>query len=200
MGLPDDPYAGSDWLSRATIPDMYHRKDDLFAPSQLVDAPPGSVAPTTAEAPITASLTVPGPRPTVYQRAVSFQVSAPVAPASIAIVANRIEVDAITVDVPSTVTSSVWFGYGSQVAVGIGIEIQPGIPITFSPNNTREQWEIQQIIEFMAVIMAYQSGVPPMEHYRAPRVCLDASSFFITTGAVAAVSVAVTLWYIPDQQ
>ena len=68
--------------------------------------------------------------------------------------------DAMIIDVYSTAANSVFFGFGSGVTITSGIEIQAGNPLILSPDNVREQWEIQKPLEFIAAILAQQAGLP----------------------------------------
>lgn len=191
-----------DWLDRVTIPDMYPRKYDPFRPPQVTDtgvlAPvlPGAGSPATNISPDGLQTTQPGQRPSVYQRALNFQLSVGVT--SVAFVQQRLEVDAMLIDVPSTALNSVWLGYGSGVQVGTGVEIQPGTPFFFSPTNTRELWELQRVFEYLTEIMGGLNGITPLPVYKAPRVVLDASNWFLI--ASATTTVTGLLFLIPEQQ
>jgi hypothetical protein len=186
----------SDWLSRVTIPDMYPRTDDPFRPSAGAVPPGTPMAQGELPSPISVSLTQPGTRPNVIQRASQFAFTTAVAPA--AIVANRLEVDAITICNPSTNATSVFVGFGSGVSTTSGLEIVPGVPLTITQDNQREQWELQRVLEFMAALMAVSQGATGLPPYKSPRVVLDASNWFIV--AASALPISIMLWFIPEQQ
>jgi hypothetical protein len=189
----------SDWLSRANLPDLYPRTSDPFRPRP-------SVAPSTAPydpassgvvgVPITAELTSPASRPFVYQRGlnISFSVGVTAQP----ITPNRFECDAIVIDCPTTAANSVFFGYSEAISTVSGLEVRPGIPLTVSPDNTREQWELQRAIEYIAFLMAADRGLEPLPMFRSPRVVLNANDYCLVASATTAVS--IMLFYIPEQQ
>lgn len=192
-----DPTQG-DWLSRQTVPDMYPRNDDPFRPPNAPGADCQPCPPGTRPIFDVLKLTQPGPRPVVVQRAVNMQITVPVAPAVIQITNNRFECDSMVLDVASTAGQSVFFGYGSGVTTTNGLEIQPGLPILIEPENTREMWEIQRQLEFIAAILAHQAGLPALNQYRAPRVVFNAAEWFLTSTVATVMS--VMLFSIPELQ
>lgn len=187
----------TDWLSRVTIPDMYPRLDDPFQPSAGAVPPGTPMAQGEIPNPISVQLTQAGMRPTVVQRATQFALTTGVL-TPLAIVANRLEVDAITIDNPSSNAASVFFGFGSSTSTTSGLEVVPGIPLTIGPDNQREQWELQRVLEFMAALMAVSQSATGLPPYKSPRVVLDASNWFVITAG--ALTFSVTLWFIPEQQ
>lgn len=190
---------GSDYLSRQTMPDVYPRRSDPFRPAAEGNPgckyPPGQIPPGYE---LLQCLTMPAQRPVVIQRATSTSVVAPVTPNAIAVQNSRFECDSMLFDVISTAANSATLGFGSTVTPGNGIEIQPGIPIILIPDNTRELWELQRVLEYIAAMMAADRGLPCLPMYRAPRVCFDASNWFLT--ATVAVTVAITLFHVPQDQ
>lgn len=188
------------FIDRATMPDVYPRPYDPLQPPAGSYAPAVS-APGTSPAPSgpVIALTPTGTRPTVTQKGMNFALPVPVAN-SVPLTPSRLEVDGFLIDNPSTSTQSVWLGFGSGVAVGTGIEIQPGIPYFQSPTNFREQWELQRVLEQMAAIMAMQAGVAPLSAYAANRVTLDAGAWYLIAGGLAQFNVSIMLFLIPEQQ
>jgi hypothetical protein len=197
-GQPNPGELGSDWISRVTIPDMYPRISDPFQPAGA--NPPQNLPPDLASNPAIADfyaeLTSPGSRPGVFQRAMNFTIVAGLAP--VALMNQDTPCDAMIIDVYSTAANSVFFGFGSGVTITSGIEIQAGNPLILSPDNMRENWEIQKPLEFIAALMARQMGLPALGPYRAPRVTLNANDYFVV--AAAATNVSVMLFYVPEQQ
>lgn len=191
---------GSDWLSRATIPDVYPRREDPFKPASLPVpeyAPGGGEWTEEALGPdLYQALTLPSTRPSVYQRAVNTQLLVGVAPLSL--VNNRFECDSIVINVPSTAANSVFLGYGSAVSVTSGLEIRPGLPMVIEPENTREMWELQRTLEAMAAMMAQDRGMTPLPPFKAPRVVFNAAEYFLVT--TVAVTVSIMMFYIPEMQ
>jgi hypothetical protein len=189
---------GSDWLSRVTIPDMYPRVQDPYRPRQGGNGP--VVADPSDEGvnadPVTVTLTMPGQRPVVSQRAVNYGFTA--GTASLPLTAARLEIDGFMVNVPSTAANSVWLGFGSSITVGTGLEVQAGVPVFFSASNDRQEWELQRALEYMAAVAALQNGLQPLPAYRAPRVVLNAADWFII--ASAATNISLMFFFIPEQQ
>jgi hypothetical protein len=141
-------------------------------------------------------LTQPGERPHVFQRAVSTSITAGVAP--VPIMNQRFDCDTIVLDVPTTAANSVFFGFGSGVTVTSGIEIRPGLPIAITPDNNREQWELQRMIEMIAAMMAVQLGFDSIGQYRAPKVVFNANEYFVVAAATTVMSALV--FYVPEMQ
>lgn len=197
---PGNP--NGDWLSRVNIPDVYPRRDDPFRPSAAVipaGAPPASML--SAEQLVSANvwddwLTTPGTRPIVYQRALNYQVTANTTP--VPLTNGNMQVETIILDVDSTVGNSVFFGYSSSITTGSGIEVRPGLPVTLTVDNVREQWETQRVLEAIAGMIAAQGGYNGLGSYRAPRVVFDASDFFVV--AASATTVRVMLFLTPEYQ
>ncbi len=189
---------GSDWLSRATIPDVYPRRDDPFRPAVTVipgQAPAETEIPPPGIGGIPYSLTTPGQRPYIYQNANNLQLT--VQTAATRLQNQRFECDTIVIDVPSTAANSVFFGFGTAVSLTSGIEIQPGIPLVISPENSREQWELQRALELIAALLAFERGVPDMGPYRAPRVVFNAFDYCLIAAAPTIVS--IMLFYVTEQ-
>jgi hypothetical protein len=197
-GQPNPGELGSDWISRVTVPDLYPRQSDPFKPAGA--NPPPNLPPDLAGNPeiaaFYAELTSPGTRPPVFQRALNYNITAGVAP--IPLINQDTPCDAIIVDVFSTAANSVFFGFGSGINVTSGIEVQAGNPLILSPENVREQWDLQKPLEFIAALMAKQFNLPALGTYRAPRVVLNANDYFVVAAAPTAVS--VMLFYVPEQQ
>jgi len=190
--------AGSDYMSRVTVPDVYPRNADPFRPAAA--GSPGCVpgGPLPPPAFDLRCLTSPAQRPMVTQRATNYQLTVPAAPNAIALANSRFECDSIVLDVPSTAANSVFYGYGSNVSSTNGLEVQPGLPILIEPPNTREMWEIQRQLEFIAALLARQAGVACLPPYRAPRVVFNANEWFLTASAGTVIS--VMLFFIPELQ
>lgn len=190
-----------DWLSRANIPDVYPRRDDPFRPA-VAQAPPGAPpASMPGEIPGTGSvwdgwLTTPGTRPVVYQRALNYQITANVTP--VPLTNGAMQCETIVLNIDSTAAPNAFFGFGNAITVGSGIEIRAGIPQVIGTENTREQWELQRMLEILTSMIAAQNGVPPSGVYRAPRVVFDASDYFVV--AASAVTVRVMIFTSPEFQ
>jgi hypothetical protein len=188
-----------DWLSRITIPDLYPRREDPLRPAAAMPpstAPPGSeLSDEPQPGDVLVSLTKGGNRPVVVQDAINYTI--PVGTSVTPLVKSSLMVDAILINVPSAAAISAFFGRGG-ITTTSGIEVRPGVPQIFRTDNTRELWELQRTLEFIAGILAVNSGSPILKEYRAPRVAFDASQY----GLVASgnVTVAVMLFYIPAQQ
>ena len=197
---PGNP--NGDWLSRVNIPDVYPRRDDPFRPAAAeipAGAPPASML--SAEQLVSVNvwdnwLSTPGTRPIVYQRALNYQLSAGTTP--LPLTTGNMQCETIILDVDSTIGNSVFFGFSSSITTGAGIEVRPGLPVTLSIDNNREQWEIQRVLEAMAGMMAAQGGYNALGSYRAPRVVFDASDFFVV--AASTTTVRVMLFLTPEFQ
>lgn len=190
-----------DWLSRVNIPDVYPRRDDPFRPAVAqvpAGAPPAS---QIGGEPSTGNvwdnwLTTPGTRPVVYQRALNYQVTANVVP--VPLTNGAMQCETIVLNIDSTAAPNAFFGFGNAITVGSGIEIRAGIPLVITTENTREQWELQRMLEILSSMIAAQNGVPSVGTYRAPRVVFDASDYFVV--ATGAVTVRVMIFTSPEFQ
>lgn len=194
-----DPVGSSDWISRQTIPDLYPRKYDPWKPAGANapdNLPPMDAGAQSAVSDFYAELTSPGSRPAVFQRALNYSIAANTTP--VPLINQDTPCDSILLDVYSTAANSVFFGFGSGITVTSGIEIQAGAPVIITPDNTREMWDLQKPLEFIAAMMAYQFGLPALGPYRAPRVVFNAKDYFVV--APAATAVSVMLFYVPEQQ
>lgn len=190
---------GSDWISRVTVPDLYPRKSDPFRPPGA--QPPAYLPPMDAGASqviqdFYAELTSPGARPAVSQRAINFSIAANTTP--VPLINQDTPCDSMVLNVYSTAANSVFFGFGSGITTVSGIEIRAGLPVVVAPDNTREMWDLQRPLEFIAALMAYQYGMPAPGPYRAPRVVFNAKDYFVVAPALTAIS--VMLFYVPEQQ
>lgn len=197
-GQPDPGELGTDWLSRAIIPDLYPRQSDPFKPAGAQPPPnlPPDLAGNPAVAEFYADLTSAGGRPPVFQRAINYSITANTTP--IPLINQQTPCEAMLIDVYSTAANSIFFGFSSGLTLTNGVEIRVGNPLILSPSNGREQWEIQKPLEFIAAILAQQAGLPAIGPYRAPRVVFDASDYFVI--AAAATAVSVMLFFVPEQQ
>src|SRR6185436_13485312 len=133
------------------------------------------------------------------QRAVNLSFS--ITDAARPITNQQFAADTFIIDVPSTALNSVFFGFGSFVTAGSGIEIQPGLPVAITPENTREQWEIQRVLEAIAAMISAERGWNPIGPFRAPRVVFNANEYYLVgdgTGATTAASVMV--FTVPEMQ
>jgi len=192
----------SDWINRVVLPDVYPRRDDPFRP------PGGSVPPTAPagsmlepEVDISADvfadwITDPAQRPVVYQRGLNFTVTANTTP--VALTNGDFQCDSIVLDVYSTAANSVFVGYGSGVTVLSGMEIRAGLPVTLTPENSREQWELQRILEAIGAMIAAERGYGSPGKFRSPRVVFNARDFWLV--AAVATNVSVMLFTVPELQ
>lgn len=193
-----------DWAGRILYPDIYPRKDDPFQPPAAgvpLDAPAASqLAPQQSVSVDVYSpwVTEQGVRPVVYQRALNFQLAVGLTP--IQITNGQFQCDAIVVDNPSSNGNSVFFGYGSGITATSGIEIFPGVPLVFSPTNSRIQWEIQRAIESIAAMMADQLGYGAVGKGRDPRVAINANEYSLVGPVAGPTTVAIMLFLIPEMQ
>lgn len=191
-----------DWLSRVIIPDMYPRRDDPFRPSAgsvPQGAPPASMV--GPEALTSVNLwdgwyTSPAMRPVVYQRALNFQITANTT--AVPLTSGSFQCDTMVLDVESTVGNSVFFGFGNGITTTSGIEIFPGFPLTITPENTREPWELQRLLEAIAGMIGSALNVMPMGTYRAPRVIFNANDYYVI--AASSTTVRVMLFMVPEYQ
>ena len=202
----------SDWVDREVIPDVYPRKDDPYQPVEMLTSPVGTptALPTdglgsTLGDIYKGNITTPAVRPVVYQKA--FNITVPVTDAPIAIQAGTFQCDAILVSVPSTSVNSTFFGYGSNISsTNGGIEVRPGFPQFYSPDNIREIWEIQRVVEELAALMAamiqIQTGMNPgtIGPFMSPRVVLNAHDYYLVNATGISQNVAVMLFTVPEFQ
>jgi hypothetical protein len=191
-----------DWLSRVNIPDIYPREQDPFKPS-VGYAPTDGPAASILSADLLVSgnvwdgwLTNPGTRPIVYQRALSFQVTANTVP--VPLTNGAFQCETILLDVLSTAANSVFFGYGGGITPTSGIEIRAGLPIVLTTENGREQWELQRVLEAIAGMIAAERGYNALGPYRAPRVIFNSNEYFLV--ATAATTVRVMLFMTAEYQ
>jgi hypothetical protein len=199
-----------DWVDRQVIPDVYPRRDDPFRPLDILPAPYGtpeggtSIPVSISQDILNNAITMPSVRPVVYQRA--FNLSLTVTDQPVAIQPGTFQCDAIMVDVVSTSVNSTFFGYGSGVTTASGIEVRPGLPQFFSPDNTREQWEIQRLLESITAYFAFfiqmqtGSNVPTPGKYLAPRVVMNAHDYYLVNATGITQTVAVMLFTVPEYQ
>jgi hypothetical protein len=200
-----------DWVDRQVIPDVYPRKTDPFRQAGILNAPAGTpgAGPDTQLMPgvdiYADAITQPGVRPVAYQRA--FNLTLAVTDQPVAIQAGTFQCDAILVDVPSSSVNSAFFGFGGGVTSASGIEIRPGIPQFFSPDNVREQWEIQRLLETITALMGFmvglQSGLPPIPgpgKFMAPRVVMNAHDYYVVNATGITQTIAVMLFTVPEYQ
>lgn len=205
MSRPFDPNR-EEYFNRVILADVYPRKEDPFrpgrgaipggAPAASMVSPEELAAIQSGQAPIQLLLTPPGQRPVVFQTAANISLSVGTTPT--AFQNSQYQCDGFMVSVDNTLTTSVFIGYGSGVTVLSGIEVQPGIPQLFAPDNNREMWELQRGIEQIAAMMALFLGYSPLDTYRAPRVVFDASKFYAV--ATATVNASIMLFNVPEQQ
>jgi hypothetical protein len=187
------------YLSRQILPDMYPRRDDPSRPSPAPGAglPPLSAAEQIDET-ISGTLTSPGQRPSVVQRGVNFNFS--VTNIAQPIMLNYFECDSVIIDCPSTAANSVFVGWGSGVNSTSGLEVRAGLPIEIASDNTREQWEIQRALEYMATLQALAMGTNLPSPYRAPRVVIDLSKLFLIAAVAGPTLVSIMTFNVPEQQ
>lgn len=175
--------------------------------SRIIDysnpnAPAGTVTacpPVTGPPMLPAVLTAPGVRPVVYQKAVNYSISVGTTPVNLLNnQPGKMDCDSFLIDCPSSAGNSVFFGYGSGVTTTSGIEIRPGLPQFFSPDNVREPWELQRCLEYIAGIIGRWFRFPTLDSYRAPRVVVDAGQWYLV--ATTTTTIAVMLFQVPEQQ
>jgi hypothetical protein len=111
------------------------------------------------------------------------------------------------VDVPSSSGNSTFFGFGSGVTSSSGIEVRPGLPQFFSPDNSREQWELQRLLEAITALIGfmigYQTGMPPVPgpgQFMAPRVVMNAHDYYLVNLTGITQTVAIMLFTVPEYQ
>jgi hypothetical protein len=191
-----------DFVKRHTLADVYPRKEDPFRPGPgvLPGSAPGASHFTPEELgsgtdPFSALLTQPGQRPVVYQQALSFGMTATITPTPLQ--AQQFQCDSFVID-PFFGGGNVFIGYGSGVTVTSGLEVVAGAPIEIAAENSREMWELQRLLEVIALMIANERGYSTIGQYRAPRVVLDASQWYVV--AAANVPISVTIFPVPLQQ
>lgn len=179
------------WWERATNPDLVTRGLNVGAgsPSQAPDFnAPDSAYPGAK--PLPPWLTQPSMRPTVTQRLLNFNVIAntPAVPIS----NGRLDAIGIIFNVYSTAAASAFWG-AAGVSVTTGIEVRPGIPATYSLDQTREQWELQRQLEHIGAMIAAATNNVVMGPYMAPRVIIDLSQIYLASAAALSVSIVAFL-------
>jgi len=194
----------TDWIDRVILPDLYPRKDDPYEPP-AISIPSGVPLPSMVPGEqlvqtdvYSGWITTPGQRPVVYQRAANFSINVGTSP--IALMNQNFPVDTIIISVPSTAANSVFFGYGSGVTTGSGLEVRPGVPVAIIPENTRELWEIQRVLESIAAMIAAERGYNPIGTYKTPRVVFNLSEYFLIAGVVGPTVTAVMAFFTPEGQ
>jgi hypothetical protein len=141
-------------------------------------------------------LTQPGQRPIVFQRAANYQIAVGTNPVPVA--NSSFQCDTMVFSVPAGGTTC-FVGFGSAVTTSSGIPIIGGTaPTAISPENTREPWEVQRLLEAIAAMIAAERGYNSIGAYRAPRVVFDANDYFLVS--TAAQTVAVMLFFVPEFQ
>lgn len=201
---------GDDWADRILLADVYPRKKDPYSSGTIL-SPAGTpiagpdIAPGAGQDIFANAITKPGVRPVAYQRALNLSLSVTDAP--VAIQSGTFQCDAISISVPSSSGNSTFFGFGSGVTSASGIEVKPGIPQLYSPDNVREQWELQRQIEAIEALLSYFIGtalgvgpIPPLGPFMAPRVVLNAHDYYLVNAAGITQTVAVMLWTVPEYQ
>lgn len=158
-------------------------------PRQIVQGAGLSVGPAPRELP----WTKPGPRPVVYQEAQNLQI--PVTASAAPIMPGSFAADGIILSVPAG-GNPVFFGYGSSLVAGSGIQIAASQPVLIAPSNSRELWEIQRVLEAMYASMTGQ----PLQPWKAPRVAMDLNKWYLVCSAGLTQTVGAIALYIPDAQ
>jgi hypothetical protein len=197
-----------DWLSRQTVPDLYPRKDDPFKPSagSVPFNAPGPSLMTPEELgggnPYDEFVTIPAPRPFVFQQAVNYQITLTAGAGAVPLQPGPFPCETIIIDVLSSAANSVFFGYGSGVTTASGLEVRAGLPIVISTENTREQWELQRLLEAILAFQASDHGLPPLALYKAPRVVFNANQYYLIGGGAVgtATTVGIMLFQVPEMQ
>lgn len=197
-------------LDRYILPDVYPRRSDPFVEPGVLIPPSG--APSGAPIPegmdiYAGAITPPGVRPVVYQRAQNLSVAVTDSP--VPITNATFQCDAILISVPSTSGSSCFFGYGTGISsTNGGIEVKPGFPQFYSPDNGREQWEIQRLLEAITAMLGAFVGaqlggglpLPTPGQYMAPRVVMDAHNYCLVNAPTISQTVSVMLFTVPEMQ
>jgi hypothetical protein len=193
-------------IDRINFADIYPRREDPYQPGPAIT--PGSLpaasmlTPEQLQAamgagadPFSLLLTQAGQRPVVYQRANQFSITADVTP--VPLQAGSYQCDSFVINAPAG-GGNVFVGFGSGVTVASGLQVVAGIPQEISCDNSREQWELQRLLEVIAAMIANERGYSILGNYRAPRVVLDASQWYVV--AAAPVPITVMLFNVPEQQ
>lgn len=175
-----------------TIPDMYSRGLGRGVPVVSDDGGLVPTGGTDTTVQLDDWLTTPGPRPYVQQQGIN-SVKNLVAGVAQPLSNTRLDCDAILFDVYSSAANSVFWGFSAAVTPTTGTEIRAGIPQLIGPDNTRQQWELQRVLEFMAAVVGMKEGILPLDKYWAPRVTWDASQIFVVAAANTAISVLFLL-------
>lgn len=208
-----NPFFGPDWLDRIVIPDVYPRQSDPNIPAGFIPSPTGTpgMGPTVAPAPGTdlygPAITTPGMRPVVYQRAQNYTI--PLSDSPNPLSSGSLNCEAFLLNIPSSSSNSAFFGFGGGIsATNGGIEIQPGIPLFFSPTNIREQWELQRLLEGIAALLGFAIGnmmeggitIPTPGTYMAPRVVLNAHDYYAVSAPGTTQNLSAMLFTVPEFQ
>ena len=187
-------------MDRNSQPDLMPRRSDPFSvspgaipgaappPSQYQIDPAGQPAQNDNDI-YKGWYTQPGSRPLVFQRGFNYQFNATTVPQPM--LNATFQCDSMILNVPSTAGASVFWGYGAQITTGSGLEIQPGLPIIIEPENTRELWELQRMLELMAAMLADQIGLDAPGPYRAPRVAFNATEWYIVAAGPVSMSIVL---------
>lgn len=190
-------------LERVNLVDVYPRGADPFRPAPGIGGPATGIlideAPSV-EALLTGNITSMGPRPKVFQRGGNFQISVANNPQPL--VNGVIECDGFIIDVASTVGNSLFIGFGNSVTATSGLEIRPGLPVFLSPDNTREQWELQRSLEALVALLSAQAGLskPLLAPFKAPRVVFNLNDFSIIAPVAGPTVASVMYFTTPESQ
>lgn len=197
-------------LDRYILPDVYPRRSDPFVEPGAIIAPSGTAAGGSIASAMdiyAGAFTTPGVRPVVYQRAQNLSVAVTDSPQPIT--NATFQCDAILISVPSSSGNSTFFGYGTGISsTNGGIEVKPGFPQFYSPDNGREQWEIQRLLEAITAMLGAFVGaqlgngapLPGIGSYMAPRVVMDAHNYCLVNAATVSQTVSVMLFTVPEMQ
>lgn len=189
----------SDYLSRLEYPDLYPRKEDPYRPDPAPSPAGYAEIPVVIEPGqgIRGVSTNPGARPSVFQRGGQFNVAIGTTP--VPLVTSDFPADSFILNVYSSAANSVFLGFGGALTLTSGLEVRAGTPAFFGADNTREMWELQRTLEILVALAAANLGQSPiLNPYKAPRVVLDLSDFYVIA---AAPTVATVLWFaIPESQ
>lgn len=152
-------------------------------------AEPGTPNPDVKEL----SWTRPGQRPFVYQMAANVNLTATVAPQPI--MPTSFASDGVVISVPSG-GNPVFFGFGSGIGPTSGIQVAANQPILFAPENNRELWEIQRVLEALYGLLSQGQSLP---QFKSPRVVMDLNQWYhcCSSGTQAFSAMAI---FIPEMQ